>query len=46
MEDGVIQEDDSALYTDVSNMATHIPRSRNQNTRLSPLNTPPAKHLW
>lgn len=44
--DGAIQEDDSALYTTVSNMATHIPRSGNQETRFPPLNTPTAEHLW
>lgn len=31
-----IQEDESALYTGASNMATHIPRSRNQGTRSPP----------
>lgn len=36
MEDGVIEEDDSALYTEVSNMATHVPRSRNRSTGFPP----------
>lgn len=36
MEDGIIQEDDSALYTTVSNMARHIPRTGSQETRCPP----------
>lgn len=46
MQDEVIQEDDAALYTQVSNTATHIPRSRNQGTRFYPLNGSGSLDLW